>query len=114
MPNKVEKVRALFRAGQLVECVENTYIPKHNGTRRRVVKVGKTVVDGEQVDGEKAGQPFRMTLPSRVRDVLAVDDRQATYLIDESLERLRGHTVTIRRLDPDSEQPADERTDQDG
>jgi hypothetical protein len=102
MPNKVEQVRALFHVGELVECVQNTYIPKHNGTRRRVVKVGKTVVAGEQVDGAKAGQPFRMTLPTRVRDVVAVDDRQATYLLDESLERLRGHTVTIRRLGPET------------
>jgi hypothetical protein len=100
MPNKVDEVRALFREGELVECVENTYIPARNGTRRRILKVRKSVVDGEVVDGERAGQPFRITLPTRVRDVVAVDDQQATYRLDESSERLRGHTVTIRRVGP--------------
>lgn len=98
--NKVEQVRALFREDEIVECVKNTYIPANDGTRRRITKVGKSFADGEVIEGDNAGKPFYMSLPTRVRDVIAVDEREATYLLDESVVRLRGHTITIRRVEP--------------
>jgi hypothetical protein len=97
--NKVEQVRALFREGGVVECVKNTYIPANDGTRRRITKVGKTFARCQVIGGERAGEPFYMSLPTRVRDVIAIDERETTFLLDESVARLRGHTVTIRRVD---------------
>jgi hypothetical protein len=97
--NKVEQVRALFREGEVVECVKNTYIPANDGTRRRVTKVGRSFADCEVIGGDKAGEFFYMSLPTRVRDVIAVDEREATYLLGESMARLQGHIVTIRRVD---------------
>lgn len=97
--NKVEQVRALFREGEVIECVKNTLIPARDGSRRLVRTVGRSFADVEIVDSEGAGgKPYRMVVPTRVRDVLAVDEHEATYHLDESSERLRGHTVTVRRL----------------
>lgn len=99
--NKVEEVRALFREGEEIECVENTYIPTQDGTRRRITKVGKSFADCELAStGDGKDRTFYMALPTRVRDVLAVDSSEATYYLDQSLDRLRGHTVTIRRVSP--------------
>jgi hypothetical protein len=94
--NKVEQVRALFSVGTVLECVENSYAPKLAGTRRRVTKVGKTFAKGTLLSGRGEGEPFYMYLPTRACDVLAVSDKAATYRIDESRERLKGHTVTLR------------------
>jgi len=109
MPNRVDQVRALFTEGAVIECVENTYIPRNNGARRLVRKVGKSFADGEVLSGHQSGGLFRMTIPSRVCDVISVDAEQATYRLDESRERLRGHTVTIRRVNGEGI-PRDQRT----
>lgn len=90
-PNKVDQVRALFTEAEVVECVENTYIPKRGGTRVTLTKVGKSVADGFA-----DGAPARIYLPTRVKDVLSVSEDKATYLLDQSLERLKGHSVTYR------------------
>jgi hypothetical protein len=86
--NAIDRVRALFVEGEEVECVRNTYIPDRDGQRRRVVKVGRTVVECEC-----DGKPYRMELPTRVGDVVEVDEQQATWKM-----RPAGHTVTIRRI----------------
>jgi hypothetical protein len=86
--NKVEQVRSLLSEGTVLECVENTYIPKLNGTRRKLTRVGKAVAEGVSLDAACEGKLFRMYLPTRVCDVLAVSDDEFTYLLDESVERL--------------------------
>lgn len=98
MPNKIEQVRSLFAKGAIIECVENTYIPKNNGAQRIVHKLGKSFADGEVLTGHHAGGKFRMAIPTRVCDVLLVEGDRATFRLDESSERLRGHTITIRRV----------------
>lgn len=95
--NKVEQVRKLFAPGTVLECVQNTYIPAQDGSRRRVEKLGRDFADVELL-GVEDRRPYRMVVPRRVRDVLSVDGREATYLLGERPDQLRGHTVTIRRL----------------
>lgn len=97
--SKVDQVRALFREGEQIECVKNTYISAQDGSRRLIRRVGRSFADVELLGPEGPdGKPYRMVVPTRVRDVLAVDEREATYYLEESSERLRGHTVTVRRL----------------
>jgi len=96
--NKVEQIRALLGEGTVLECVENTYIPKLSGTKRKLTKVGKSVAQWVSLDGDGKGNLFYMTLPTRVCDVLAVSGDEFTYRLDESLERPKGHTTTLRVL----------------
>ena len=94
--NKADAVRELFGNAKVVECVENTYIPTQAGLRLEFTKVGKSVAEGIQLNGKHQGEPFYMSLPVRVRDVVGVSDTEATYLLDQKLERLKGHSVTYR------------------
>lgn len=80
----------------MIETVENTYIPERNGMRREITKAGKSRFDGVVVNGPLAGKKVSGDIPTRVKDVLAVTDTEATYLLDQSLLRLKGHTVTVR------------------
>src|SRR4051794_37205274 len=70
--NKSAAVRALFTDGALMECVANTYIPDRAGYRVRIERAGKTVALARGLDGKA----FRCSMPTRVGDVLAVDDRE--------------------------------------
>lgn len=85
--SKVDDVRALFVPGQYVRCVDNTYHDRHHGRIFKVGKVGKTVWYPENQ------YSFRGTLPTRVCDVVSVDDSQATWRIGRD-----DHTVTYERL----------------
>ena len=91
--SKLDEVRALFPVGGVVECVENTYAAKQgfdrSGMRLTVERSGKTVCDTRGEDGK----PFRNNLPTRVMDVVAVDDTSATWLLGRD-----DHTVTYRRV----------------
>jgi hypothetical protein len=95
-PNKVEQVRALFTPGTVLECVENTWIPAQDGSRRRVERLGREFADVELLGEEGRPGPYRMIVPHRVRDVLAVDGSEAIYLLGEEPEEMRGHTVRVR------------------
>ena len=90
----LDQVRALFEDGAVVECVENTYRPELNGTRRRIDKLGKSYADCTPLDGPDAGKScgFRMALPTRARDVLAVSADAVTFRLGRD-----DHTVTLRR-----------------
>lgn len=87
--SKLDQLRALFPVGAVLECVENTYIQgRHGDGLQTITRAGKSFCDCE-----KDGKPYRMTLPTRVRDVVAVDADTATYKLG------RGeHTVTYRRV----------------
>ena len=78
--NKVKQVKALFRAGNRVECLDNTYIPSRRGERFRITQTGHS---GSDAISERDGAPYRMIMPTRVRDVLSVSDSRASFLIDE-------------------------------
>lgn len=97
--NAVDQTRELLAGAAVIECTENTYIPNRAGLRLSLSKVGKTVADGEQLTGERAGEPFRLELPLRVKDIVAVSDDAVTYLLDQKLERLKGKTVTYRVIE---------------
>jgi hypothetical protein len=95
----VEKVRALFSEGAVLECVENTYRPELNGSRRRIDKLGKTFADCTTLDGPDAGKPggFYMSLPSRAGDVVELTDDTVTYRLDgPAANDGAEHTVTLR------------------
>jgi hypothetical protein len=89
--NAVEEARELFARADVVECLENTYIPGREGLRLKLRKVGRTVVVGIQENGDRAGEPFHLTFPKRVRDVVDVTNSQVTYRIGR-----KDHTVTYR------------------
>ncbi|MDP2662648.1 MAG: hypothetical protein Q8R28_18170 [Dehalococcoidia bacterium] len=80
--------KASVKAGDILRCVENTYIPEQNGTLRHVVWNGATVCFGEV-----NGKPFRMEWPKAARDVLEVTDTKITYRL-----RRGDHTVTLERV----------------
>lgn len=84
--NKVDLVRALFVEGETIECVENTYIPKRNGSRWVVGKVGKSYWR------PASGENFQGNIPTRAGDVVAVDERSATWRIGRD-----DHTVTYAK-----------------
>lgn len=88
----LEEVRQLFPIGAVIECVENTYRPELNGSRRRVSAVRKSSLDVEVLSGHDAGKPgFVMALPARAGDVLSRSANTVTFRIG------RGeHTCTFR------------------
>ncbi len=89
----LDQVRALFPLGAEVECVENTYRPECNGTRRRITRVQKQRLGAEVLTGPGVGRPFDMVLPVRARDVLELTGEQVRFRLG------RGeHTVTYRVL----------------
>ncbi len=89
----LEQVRALFPIGAEVECVENTYRPELNGTRRRITRVQKQRLGVEVLTGPGVGRPFDVVLPARARDVLELTGEQVRFRLG------RGeHTVTYRVL----------------
>lgn len=86
--NLVQQAQQFYAQSRELECVENTYIPRQNGHRRIVGRVGKTSY-ACTVDGKA----FRGTIPTRVRDVVAISDDEITHKIGRD-----GHTVTLRRV----------------
>lgn len=88
----LEEVRELFPIGAVIECVENTYRPVLNGSRRRVTGVRKSSLDVEVLSGHGAGKPgFVMALPARAGEVLSLCYDTVTFRIG------RGeHTCTFR------------------
>lgn len=78
--NKVEQIRRRFSPGARIRCLENTYIPSHRGETFRVTASGRSKAEAVS---EKDGSPYRVTLPTRVRDVLAVYPDRVSFLIDE-------------------------------
>jgi hypothetical protein len=96
----LEKVRAMFPLDAHVECVENTYRPELNGTRRRVTRVQKQRLGVEVLTGPGAGKPFDLVLPSRAGDVLALTSEQVTFRLGRE-----EHTVTYRVLRQERAQP---------
>lgn len=93
--NAVEMVRGLIEVGASIELVENTYRPELNGTRRTIEKVQR---ESYAAIEEHSGETVWGALPKRVREVVSVDETQATFYIDDTSERLTGHTITIRRV----------------
>lgn len=94
--NAVAKVRALIEPGATIEVVENTYIPGQAGTRRVVGKwVGREAYDcfGPHRAGQEP-RDCRGAIPTRVKDVVSVDETSATFYLGRD-----EHTVTIRRVD---------------
>lgn len=89
----LERVRALFPVGAVVECVENTYIPRRNGTVRTVTKAGKSYCDCTM-----DGKPYRMSLPGRAGDVLELTDDTVTFKLGGPARTKGDHTVTYRVL----------------
>lgn len=82
--------------GELVTCVENTYIPSRKGLILCLDRVGKSVADATAVNTRgsiNAGERgYRVNLPTRVRDVVALNDHTVTYKIG-----VGDHTVTYRK-----------------
>jgi hypothetical protein len=88
----LETIRDLFPLGGIIECVENTYRPILNGSRRRVTGVRKSSLDVEVLSGPDAGKRgFVMTLPARAGDVLTLSEDTVTFRIGRS-----EHTCTFR------------------
>lgn len=73
--NKLDQVRELFVPGEVIVCTENTYNPARNGSRWLVGEVGKTVWFPAD------GGSWRGSFPTRVGDVVAVDEDSATWKI---------------------------------
>lgn len=94
----VQEAQAFFAVGNVFEQVENTYQPSSDGIRRRVDKVGKSFYDCTPLDGPHAGKPHRGSIPTRAVDVVALNDHTITFYLDQKLERLKGHTITLRRV----------------
>lgn len=99
---KTDQVAALIELGAVIETVENTYRPDTAGMLKRVTKVQKASYAAEclntgDANGWIQGKEFWGALPTRQMDVVAVDHESATFYLDQKLERLAGHTVTIRR-----------------
>ena len=78
------------KAGDVLLCVENTYRPEINGTRRYLNQVGPSVVVCTLEDQESRN--YRMEWP-KASDVLSVTDEEITYKIG-----IGDHTVTLRRV----------------
>jgi len=91
--SKVDKVRRLFEPGTLVVCVENTYRPQAAGTQRLITHATKAACSFEH-DGRR----MWMDLPTRVRDIVALDGNTVTYLLDPAKTDGARHTLTVRVL----------------
>lgn len=87
----IERVRALFPDGATIRCVENTYIPAHNGTLRRITGGGVGYRECVILTGPRARDRGVMYLPTRASDVLSVTDSSVTF----KLPRRPGHTNTL-------------------
>lgn len=87
----LEQVRALFPVGAEVECVENTYRPELNGTRRRITRAQRQRLGVEILTGPCVGEPSVMVLPSRVGDVLELGADCVKYRLGRG-----SHTVSYR------------------
>lgn len=72
------------KAGDVLRCVENTYVPHRVGQRLHITKAGPTVCQGEM-----DGQGFRLEWPKRVSDVLEATETSITYRIGRG-----DHTAT--------------------
>jgi hypothetical protein len=91
-----DRVRALFEEGATITVVSNTKRPQLDGSTRRITRLGKSFAECDVLSGPGAGAGgFRMPLPTRAGDVLAVSELEATWAMDGPAE---GHTLTIRRL----------------
>lgn len=76
-----------IRAGDVLVCIENTYIPSRAGQRLHITKAGPTVCFGDM-----DGKGYRLEWPKRVSDVLEISETRITYRIG------RGeHTVTYEK-----------------
>jgi hypothetical protein len=96
--SKLDDVRALFVSGEKVRMVENTY--HRAGGRTEMIgrvwtvgNVGKSVWTPIDPNPRGVVSGYRGTFPTRVRDVLSVDDHSATWLIGRG-----DHTVTYERV----------------
>lgn len=92
-PTQLQRAQAFFNVGDVLEQVENTYIPSMDGSIRRVEKVGKSYYECTIVRGKHEGKPYRGGIPTRARDVVAVNDHTITTRIGRD-----DHTVTLRRV----------------
>src|SRR5690348_8141281 len=78
--SKIDEVRALFVPGETVTCTENTYARE----KGRGDFIGRTwIVDsvGKSVWAARGDGNWRGTFPTRVSDVISVDDESATWKI---------------------------------
>jgi hypothetical protein len=96
---KVKDVQARIVNGAILECVENTYQPKLNGTFRKVTKAQKqnyrcvaSDKDGNALDAK----PFWGSLPSRQSDIVAASADTVTF----KMRAGEGHTLTLRFVNP--------------
>lgn len=82
--------KARIQAGTTLVCVENTYSAAHgfdrSGLVATIVKAGKNVHDATM-----NGKTYRMSMPTRASDVVALSEDTITYKVGRD-----DHTVTWR------------------
>lgn len=95
-PTALQLAHEFFREGDHLLQVENTYIPSMDGSVRRVAKVGRSFYDCTIVSGgkpDRIGKAYRGNIPTRARDIVAVNDHTITHRIGRD-----DHTITLRRV----------------
>jgi hypothetical protein len=93
---KLEALRARIPAGTVLECVENTYRPQLNGSRRSVTDNRPTFFDYVVLDGPQRGEVGRSAWPTRASEITWLDARTVRWPLGRRGGRLAGHTVTFR------------------
>lgn len=101
----LDRVRALFPTGAVVEVVENTRRPELRGQLRRVTCAHRNALEVEVLNGADAGTVgFRMVLPVRAGDVLELTDTRVRFRFGRDQD-----TVTFRVT---HEEPTDGEADE--
>jgi hypothetical protein len=96
--NSLDRLKATFVPGTIIEVVEQTYIPALVGSYRRIEAGGtKTSYRFTILDRADAGT-MHTNYPKRVGDVTWVDDSIVRISLDNGVEARAGHHVTFRIL----------------
>jgi hypothetical protein len=80
------KPSSLFRAGDLVECVQNTYRPDLDGTTRMITYAGPGAIDYIDHEGN----------PGHTSGIVLRDNHDGTYTF--RLKTRPSHRVTLRPI----------------
>ena len=92
----LDAVRALFHPGQIIRVVENTKRAELDGTLRLLTKVAARAMEATVLTGPGEGTPgFRMPLPTRAGDVVAIDATTVSYRFGNGAHTLTLSTVAV-------------------
>lgn len=94
---KLTELQNRIKVGVVLLCVENTYRPELNGTRRIITKTQKASYRCNQLnsDGLPDGKTFWGDLPTRAGDIVSSNGDTVTWRMNGAAT---GHLLTMRFL----------------